>query len=214
MRTLLWQYKHMFRLVLYHSRPRSFIRTAIRPSLIKLHTQPISFPSRCPSCSTQLPTTLPACLSCGYISSLPPNVSFHELFGLPANRNPFNIDLPTLKRRFLEAQAVCHPDSWIVKGSVRPGLLYLSHFCTHSVGKDKKNIAQGLSTLVNEAYQSLSKPLARAEYILKCNGHEISETEPFDDVEFMSEIMEAREALEGTDAGDRERVVNDNDSAS
>jgi molecular chaperone HscB len=82
--------------------------------------------------------------------------------------------------------------------------------------KNKKGIAQSLSTLVNEAYQNLSKPLSRAEYILKRNGVEISETEQLDDLEFISEVMEAREELENSEGGVPERIIqlaNDNDRA-
>jgi molecular chaperone HscB len=79
--------------------------------------------------------------------------------------------------------------------------------------QDKKEIAQSLSTLVNEAYQGLSAPLLRAEYILNQNGYKMSETEQLTDVHFISEVMEAREELE--EANDRdsvERVAEANNS--
>ena len=76
----------------------------------------------CPSCSSPLPTALPACPSCNYIAPLPPQVSHHELFQLPTSPNPFKIDTANLKRRFLEAQRVCHPDAWSGKGSVSRGI--------------------------------------------------------------------------------------------
>jgi molecular chaperone HscB len=77
-------------------------------------------------------------------------------------------------------------------------------------------MAQALSTIVNEAYQNLLNPLSRVEYILKKNGFEISETQSLDDVELISEIMEAREELENTEPGNLERITqlaNDNDRA-
>ncbi|KAJ6575118.1 hypothetical protein B0H19DRAFT_935088 [Mycena capillaripes] len=149
--------------------------------------------SRCSSCSQSLPTRLPACNRCGSISPIPPSTSFHDIFALPSRPNPFVVDPVLLKRRFREAQAACHPDSWASKG------------------QHKQDIAQSLSSRVNEAYNSLAHPLRRAEYILEQNGLPVSENDQLDDLEFISEIMEVRESID--DAGDAEelaRIVDDN----
>ena len=69
-------------------------------------------PLLCPSCHNPLPSNLPACTSCWSISPISPNTSHHFLFGLPYEPNPFSIHLPTLKERFRQAQAACHPDVW------------------------------------------------------------------------------------------------------
>lgn len=84
--------------------------------------------SRCSSCSQPLPTPLPACNKCGSISPIPPSIPFHDLFALPYRPNPFLVDPVLLKRRFREAQAVCHPDSWASKGQVRVESILLSCF--------------------------------------------------------------------------------------
>ncbi|KAK7064230.1 adaptin N terminal region-domain-containing protein [Favolaschia claudopus] len=122
--------------------------------------------------------------------------SFHDIFALPSRPNPFVVDTVLLKRRFREAQAVCHPDSWASKGQVRVAIKFSRH---------KQDIAQSLSSRVNEAYNSLLHPLHRAEYILDQNGLPLSEDDKLDDMEFISEIMEARENIE--EASDEEELA-------
>src|SRR5271154_5391477 len=70
----------------------------------------------CPNCSQLLSTPLPACLKCAYISNIPPNFSYHDMFGLPSKPNPFCIDNAQLKGHFRQAQSTCHPDTWTSKG--------------------------------------------------------------------------------------------------
>ena len=93
--------------------------TLYRPH-ITIHTQSrrAAAPSLCPSCSKPLPSFLHACTACWNISSSSSNMTHHDLFGLPYEPNPFVVDLTTLKQRFRQAQAVCHPDAWTSKGSV------------------------------------------------------------------------------------------------
>ncbi|KAJ7900351.1 hypothetical protein B0H14DRAFT_2673330 [Mycena olivaceomarginata] len=150
--------------------------------------------SRCSSCSQTLPTPLPACSRCGSISPIPPSTSFHDIFALPSRPNPFVVDTALLKRRFREAQAVCHPDSWASKG------------------QHKQDIAQNLSSRVNEAYNSLLHPLPRAEYILEQNGSPMSENDKLDDIEFISEIMEARESIDEAhdEVDELRRIIGEN----
>src|SRR6266540_1081292 len=73
----------------------------------------------CPSCSTPLPSNLPACQACSSIFPLPPKISHHKLFAIPDEPNPFVVDLQTLKERFRKGQAACHPDAWASKSPVR-----------------------------------------------------------------------------------------------
>ncbi|KAJ7254108.1 hypothetical protein B0H12DRAFT_1050918 [Mycena haematopus] len=149
--------------------------------------------SRCPSCSHTLPTPIPACNRCGNISPISPSTSFHDIFALPSRPNPFVVDTALLKRRFREAQAACHPDSWASKG------------------QHKQDIAQSLSSRVNEAYTSLLHPLRRAEYILEQNGLPMSENDKLDDLVFIAEIMDARENIdEAADEDELARIVDEN----
>jgi molecular chaperone HscB len=68
----------------------------------------------------------------------------------------------------------------------------------------EQDLAHSLSSRLNEAYQSLLHPLARAEYILEKNGLQTSETDQVEDMEFMANIMEAREVID--DATPEQRV--------
>ncbi|KAF9456191.1 hypothetical protein BDZ94DRAFT_1315382 [Collybia nuda] len=117
-------------------------------------------------------------MSCGHISTLPSYVKYHDIFALPYAPNPFIIDISTLKQRFREAQAICHPDSWASKGS------------------NQQDVAQALSARINEAYQSLLNPLSRAEYLLRRHHIPVSETDQLEDMELMAEVIEARETIE------------------
>ena len=71
---------------------------------------------KCPSCSTILPTALPTCPTCSHIESLPPSTSYFDLLDIPSSSNLFKIDVKQLKSQFLQAQRVCHPDTWSRKG--------------------------------------------------------------------------------------------------
>jgi molecular chaperone HscB len=50
--------------------------------------------------------------------------------------------------------------------------------------------------MVNTAYKTLSSPLDRIEYLLRRNGIETGEADQLDDLELITEIMEAREEIE------------------
>lgn len=101
--------------------------TPHRTRPLALHFSSTSSPltNSCPNCSKPLPTALPACTNCWTIRHLPSSVLYHEVFGLPYEPNPFDVDLTLLKRRFREAQGICHPDSWASKGSVSLLDIYL-----------------------------------------------------------------------------------------
>ncbi|KAF7320339.1 J domain-containing protein [Mycena kentingensis (nom. inval.)] len=159
--------------------------------------------SHCPSCSRPLATRLPACSQCGTIAPIPPSVGFHELFALPSRPNPFVVDQSLLKRRFREAQAACHPDSWVSKGQVRATRLHIRATSDDLLQK-QQDIAQNLSSQLNEAYNALASPLRRAEYILAQNGLPIGEADHLEDIELITEIMEVRESID--EAEDAERL--------
>jgi len=73
----------------------------------------------CPSCGAGLPTALPVCPACRYIGRVEDSITHHALLGLPYGPNPFVVDTGELKRRFLEAQRLCHPDGWATRSEVR-----------------------------------------------------------------------------------------------
>ena len=64
-------------------------------------------------------------------------------------------------------------------------------------GADKAR-AEGLSSLLNEAYKTLQNPLLRAQYLLSLRGIEVAEDETakVEDPELLMEVLEVREAIE------------------
>ena len=108
--------------------PMHALRTAVRRS----HT-PIAFarrplkssfrfystaPRTCPSCSAPLQSSLPTCLKCSYIAPLPSDTTYFDMLDASNTQNLFKVDLGSLRRKFLDAQRVCHPDAWSGKGEV------------------------------------------------------------------------------------------------
>ncbi|KAG1749988.1 uncharacterized protein EDB91DRAFT_1110744 [Suillus paluster] len=149
------------------------------------HSVVTSLTKTCPSCGAVLPTALPVCPSCNYIARIHDSISYHDILGLPYKPNPFSVDAALLKRRFLEAQRISHPDAWATKS------------------ESKRDTALHVSNAVNTAYKALSSPLHRIEYILQRNGFQTEEVDPLEDLELISEIMEVREEIE---AGGIERI--------
>ncbi|MFZ1536923.1 MAG: Fe-S protein assembly co-chaperone HscB [Chromatiaceae bacterium] len=101
--------------------------------------------------------------------------NYFELFGLPEH---FTLDLEELSERYLQLRQTVHPD------------LYAT------AGEREKRLSLQASTLVNEAYQTLKDPLARARYLLNLlTGTPSDDQETTKDMAFLMEQMELREAL-------------------
>ena len=122
--------------------------------------------------------------------SLPDITTHYTLFPgtLPAGpppSGPFTIPLPQLRREFLLLQSLHHPDK------------YTASPTTHTK-------AVALSSLINNAYRTLSDPLSRAQYLLLQNydidvmSEDNSENQT--DQETLMEVMEAQEAVEGAES--------------
>ncbi|KAF2463012.1 Co-chaperone Hsc20 [Lindgomyces ingoldianus] len=114
-------------------------------------------------------------------SSLKSHTHYHFFpQSLPAGPPPhgrFSIDLPSLKKEFLQLQARAHPD-------LHPA--------------ENKNKAQALSARINEAYNTLQSPLLRAQYLLSLRGIDVheDETAKVEDPELLMEVLETREQIE------------------
>lgn len=102
--------------------------------------------------------------------------NYFELFGLPKS---YVLDLPSLDKAFRELQTKVHPDRF-----------------AHSSDADRRYSMQW-ATLVNEAYQTLKKPVSRARYLLKLNDVDTEEeTNTSMSPQFLMQQMELREATE------------------
>lgn len=106
-----------------------------------------------------------------------------ELFGLdPA----FHIDLARVEQTYRDLQAQVHPDKF------------------SSASDTERRLSMQWATHVNEAYQTLKQPIARARYLLSLRGVETrEETNTAMPADFLMAQMEWREAIgEAKDAAD------------
>ena len=98
------------------------------------------------------------------------------LFGLPQS---FAIDPATLDSRYRAVQAEVHPDRFAAEGDA------------------ERRRAVQLSAQVNDAYQTLRTPLARARYLLGLQGVDTAvESNTAMPTEFLMAQMEWREQFE------------------
>jgi len=103
------------------------------------------------------------------------NADHFSLFELPRT---FRIDSAALDKRYREIQAQVHPDKFA------------------NAGDAERRLSLQWTTRVNEAYQTLKKPLPRAQYLLQLGGHDVGlESNTAMPVEFLVEQMEWREAV-------------------
>lgn len=111
----------------------------------------------------------------------PPAADAFSLLGLtPA----FDVDVAALERAFFERSKELHPD----------------RFATAPA--HERVVALSKSRALNDAYQILKKPIARAEYLLAQGGVTIGDNERLDPVALMP-ILEERELLADAIQGKR-----------
>lgn len=102
-------------------------------------------------------------------------MNYFQIFAL---EEKFAINLDKLAERYQAIQKSVHPDKF-----------------AHASSQEQM-VAAKKSTLVNDAYQTLKKPLKRAEYMLTLRGVELpSEQTSFSDTSFLMRQMELREML-------------------
>ena len=101
--------------------------------------------------------------------------------GLPVQ---FDLDAAVIERAFFERSKELHPD----------------RFATAPAAE--RVVALSKSRALNDAYQTLKKPVPRAEHLLALRGGSIGDNERLDPT-FLMEVLEEREALsEARAAGD------------
>jgi len=115
------------------------------------------------------------------------NADHFALFGLP---RVFRLAAPALESRYRELQSMIHPDRF-----------------ANAPARDRRLSLQW-ATRVNEAYQTLKRPLARARYLLQLAGHDFeSENNTLMESDFLVEQMEWREGVaEAQLAGDHHEL--------
>ena len=104
------------------------------------------------------------------------NADHFILFGLPRS---YRLDPLVLDKRYREIQSEAHPDRFA------------------QAGDSERRLSLQWATRVNEAYQTLRKPLPRAQYLLSLSGHDVDgHSNTAMTPEFLMEQMEWREAVE------------------
>ena len=74
--------------------------------------------------------------------------------------------------------------------------------------QEELSAAANLSSLVNRAFTTLQNPVLRAEYILREQGIDLSESEQtLEDPELLMQIMESREALDEATSQEQVDVI-------
>ncbi len=111
-----------------------------------------------------------------------------ELFSIPLQ---FAQDRVALDARWKELQRQAHPDKFAAQGAAA------------------QRVAMQWSVRINEAYQRLKNPLARASYLCELNGAPIqAENNTAMPTQFLMQQMEWREALEeATTVEDLEKIA-------
>ncbi len=134
---------------------------------------------QCWNCKTEIAADTLSCPRCGKVQPLAPGATFFDAFGLEP---VVDVDLAGLERAYLERSLQVHPD----------------RFSTAQARERRFALEQ--STLLNDAYRTLKDRAARAFYLLKLNGLDLSRedagTQKDMPLAFLEEVMELREALD------------------
>lgn len=104
-------------------------------------------------------------------------MNFFELFGLPVI---FDVDMANLQQSFHKLQQATHPDKFVLATD------------------QERRLAMQKVTLVNEGFQILKNPIARAQHLLEIKGVENPpQAKTVTDPQFLLQQMTWRESLEG-----------------
>jgi len=101
-------------------------------------------------------------------------MNYFEFYSIPESFNP---DMPLLKKKFYQFSKQYHPDFYA------------------NEGEEKQQDILELSTLNNRAYQTLSDPHKRLQYILKLHDLLVEGAKPQLPSDFLMEMMDINERL-------------------
>ncbi len=121
------------------------------------------------------------CHTCGAVQP-PRQVDHFARLGLARG---FEIELAELDRRYFGLQRNLHPDRFARRTA------------------KERAIAESQAASLNQAYETLKEPLARAAYLLELAGRRsaAAHAATVDDAELLNEAMENREALQEAEEG-------------
>ncbi len=129
----------------------------------------------CWSCRGPVTALALFCHTCGAVQ--PPRQLDH--FARLGLERGFEVDLVELDRRYFGLQRNLHPDRFARRGA------------------KERAIAESQAASLNQAYETLKEPLARAAYLLELAGRRsaTAHAATVNDAELLNEAMENREAL-------------------
>jgi molecular chaperone HscB len=133
---------------------------------------------QCWNCKSEVAADTLACARCGKVQPLPPGATYFDAFGLKPS---VDVDVAGLERAYRERSLQVHPD----------------RFTTAQARERRFALEQ--STLLNDAYRTLKDRAARAFYLLKLNGLDLSREDKGQKdmpLAFLEEVMELRESLD------------------
>jgi molecular chaperone HscB len=100
--------------------------------------------------------------------------SYFQLLGLPET---FDLEPAVIERSYLERSKESHPD----------------RFASAPAGERLAAVQRSIE--LNDAYKTLRRPVARAEYLLRRHGLTIGDNERIEDADFLMKILSLREEL-------------------
>lgn len=104
------------------------------------------------------------------------NRNYFELFDLQPS---YQLDLALLQERQQNLQSNCHPDRFV------------------NADEREKRISVQMASWVNQAFETLSDPVKRANYLLELSGLEANdESQTTSDTDFLMEQIELREQID------------------
>jgi molecular chaperone HscB len=132
-------------------------------------------PVACWSCAGPVGPEALFCATCRVVQP-PRDIDHFARLGVPRG---FAVDARALEARYFALQRQLHPDRFATRGP------------------REKAISQRQAVSLNDAYEALKAPLARACYLLELAGRGIEDDRTIRDPELLVEQMERRETLDG-----------------
>ncbi len=134
---------------------------------------------QCWNCHSEITPSALLCSRCGKVLPPPAGRTLFDAFGLKPS---VDVDVPSLEQAYRERSLQVHPD----------------RFGTAQARERRFALEQ--STLLNDAYRTLKDRSARAFYLLKLHGLDLSRedagTQKDLPLSFLEEVMQLREALD------------------
>ncbi|WP_095497501.1 co-chaperone HscB [Paraferrimonas haliotis] len=108
-------------------------------------------------------------------------MNYFELFNIPQS---FDVDAVKLADSYRELQRAVHPDKFA------------------NASEQEKRLSVQKAAQINDGYQTIKTPIARAEHLLVLSGVTLAdESETMKDMSFLMQQMSWREAMEDAEHG-------------